>query len=35
MMFEAGFREIFVIVFVIVLCQVDSPNPWSVGHTST
>ena len=29
------FRVIFVIVFVIVLCHVDSPNPRSVGHTST
>ena len=37
MVFEAGFRVnvviVFAIVFVIVLCHVDSPNPWSVGHT--
>ena len=35
MVFEAGFWVNFVIVFVIVLCHVDSPNLWSVGHTST
>ena len=35
MVFEAGFRVNFVIDFVIVLCHVDSPNPWSAGHTGT
>ena len=33
--FSGNFCYRFCYRFVIVLCHVDSPNPWSVGHTSS